>query len=256
MSSRFHVPVPLVADTVIDLPAGAARHVQVLRLQPGDALRLFNGEGGEWAATVTAMGRQQVQVRIDTHHAVDRELRWPVTLVAAMPANDRFEWLIEKATELGVAAIEPVMTERSVLRLSGERAERKREHWQAVAQAAAEQCGRTRVPRVALPVPLATVLRQESADAAPAHTRLLLSLADAEPLARRLRQALDVSTMAGHTALRVYSGPEGGFSPTEEASLRAASALPTTLGPRVLRSETAPLAVLSALQVWTDLLPD
>jgi 16S rRNA (uracil1498-N3)-methyltransferase len=258
MSSRFHVPGALVPDTVIDLPAGTARHVQVLRLQPGDALRLFNGEGGEWDATVTAMGRQQVQVRIDAHHAVDRELRWPVTLVAAMPANDRFEWLIEKATELGATAIEPVMTERSVLRLSGERAERKREHWQAVAQAAAEQCGRTRVPRISLPVPLTAALRQEVAHAAPAH-RLLLSLADAEPLAQRLRQALgapphDAREGATAPSLRLYSGPEGGFSATEEAALRAAGALPTTLGPRVLRAETAPLAVLATLQAWADML--
>lgn len=240
MSVRIFVDLPLQAGLRLDLPAGPARHVQVLRLQPGGELLLFNGQGGEWTATITQMsGRQQVQVEIGLQRDVERELPQHVTLVAAMPANDRFEWLIEKATELGAAAIVPVMTERSVLRLSGERAERKREHWQAVAQASAEQCGRTRVPVIATPASLASVLQAEAREASPADLRLLLSLADAQPLPQRLN--------AGGARLRLYSGPEGGFSPAEEALLRQSGALPTSLGPRVLRSETAPLAVLAVL---------
>jgi 16S rRNA (uracil1498-N3)-methyltransferase len=121
----------------------------VLRLQPGDGLTVFNGQGGEWDATVTRMGRQDVDLRIGAHVATARELACPVTIALGMPANERMDALVEKATELGVAAIQPLMCARSVLKLSGDRAEKRRAHWQAVAVAAAEQSGRTRVPAVA-----------------------------------------------------------------------------------------------------------
>jgi len=148
MSARLFIDTALAADQELALPEAAARHVQVLRLQPGEALRLFNGLGGEWAARIEHMGRRDVQVRVLSAMEVDRELPLPVTLAVGMPANERFEWLIEKATELGVAAIEPLVCERSVVRSAAERAQRKLEHWRGVAIAAAEQCGRTRVPRI------------------------------------------------------------------------------------------------------------
>ena len=241
MPARLYLEAPLSADTEFALPAGAARHVQVLRLQPGESVTLFNGQGGEWRADILRMGRQSVEVRVVAHDPVERELPIAVTLVAGMPANDRFDWLIEKATELGAAAIEPVVCERSVLRLSGERAERKREHWQAVAVAAAEQSGRTRVPVIA-PVrslPQAAALAAREADV----PNWLLSLADAAPMAERV--ALDLDQGMGR--LRIYSGPEGGFSAVEEALVRSIGARAISLGARVLRSETAPLAVLAAL---------
>jgi 16S rRNA (uracil1498-N3)-methyltransferase len=240
MPARLYVDLPLSPAAALALPADAARHVQVLRLQPGDAITLFNGQGGEWAAEVTRMGRQSVDVLVGAHDPVERELSCEVTLVAGMPANDRFDWLIEKATELGVSAIEPVQCERSVLRLSGERAERKREHWLGVAISAAQQCGRTRVPRIAPVRSLAQALAAE--DAADGAARLLLSLGDSRPLAERLDAALPQTRQ-----LRFYSGPEGGLSPSEEAALRTHGALGTSLGPRVLRAETAPLAVLATL---------
>ena len=241
MPARLYLDAPLRADTELALPAGAARHVQVLRLQPGEPVTLFNGQGGEWQAEILRMGRQSVEVRVVAHDPAERELPFAVTLVAGMPANDRFDWLIEKATELGVAAIEPVVCERSVLRLSGERAERKREHWQAVAVAAAEQSGRTRVPVVA-PVrtlPQAVALAKQDTEV----PHWLLSLADAMPMTERAEQDLGV----GRDRLRIYSGPEGGFSAAEEALVRGIGACAISLGPRVLRSETAPLAVLAAL---------
>jgi 16S rRNA (uracil1498-N3)-methyltransferase len=243
MPARLYLDAPLRADSELALPAGTARHVQVLRLQPGETITLFNGQGGEWTAEILRMGRQSVEVRVSTHDPVERELPIAVTLVAGMPANDRFDWLIEKATELGVAAIEPVVCERSVLRLSGERAERKREHWQAVAIAAAEQSGRTRVPVIA-PVrtlPQAAALAAQHADT----PHWLLSLADAVPMAERVAQ--DLGMGAGGGRLRVYSGPEGGFSAAEETLVRGIGARAISLGARVLRSETAPLAVLAAL---------
>ncbi|HMX11670.1 MAG TPA: 16S rRNA (uracil(1498)-N(3))-methyltransferase, partial [Burkholderiaceae bacterium] len=156
---RFFVDTPLGEARRLELPPTAARHVQVLRLQPGQPLTLFDGRGGEWAARVTAMGRQSVAVELLTHDPIDRELPLNVTLVAAMPANDRFDWLVEKATELGVSTIVPVLTARSVLKLAGERAQRKQAHWQGVAAAAAEQSGRTRVPAIGEVQPLQAWLR-------------------------------------------------------------------------------------------------
>lgn len=122
---RFYCPTPLQPGASLALPEGAARHVQVLRLQPGSAITLFNGEGGEWQATVTRMGRSDVQVQLLAYDAVEREAAREVHLAIGMPANERMDWLVEKAAELGAASLQPLLAERSVLRLSGERAEKK-----------------------------------------------------------------------------------------------------------------------------------
>jgi 16S rRNA (uracil1498-N3)-methyltransferase len=221
----------------LSLPAGAARHVQVLRLQPGDVIRLFNGEGGEFDATVTRMGRSDVDVEVGAHHAVEREAARAVHLLAGITANERMDWLVEKATELGVASITPLVAERSVLKLKGERAEKKLAHWQGVAVAAAEQCGRNRVPTVHPAVTLTEWVKK-----APPGERWVLSLSEGtQSLAQMQGQAAGLA-MAPVTVL---SGPEGGLSPTEEAAALAAGFAPVTLGPRVLRAETAPLAVLA-----------
>jgi len=233
MPPRFHVAEPLQAGLELSLPAGAARHVQVLRLQPGDELTLFNGEGGEWQARVTRMGRSEVRVQPQAHLAVERELALRVTLAVGMPANERMDGLVEKATELGVAAIQPLMTERSVLRLQGERADKKMAHWQGVAAAASEQCGRTRVPVVAPVRSLGDWLRGLPAAAGP---RYVLSLRTPQPLAA-----------SGVSQVCFLSGPEGGLSEAEEAAALAAGFVPASLGPRVLRADTAPLAALAHL---------
>ena len=146
---RIHLPQPLEAGQTLALPAEAARHVQVLRLQPGDALTLFGdpARGGEWRARVQAMGRRDVTVAVEAHVDVEREPARAVHLAVGMPANERMDWLVEKATELGVASVQPLLTARTVLRLDGERAARKVAHWQAVAvppasSAAATACRR------------------------------------------------------------------------------------------------------------------
>ncbi|NJM44231.1 MAG: 16S rRNA (uracil(1498)-N(3))-methyltransferase, partial [Brachymonas sp.] len=149
---RIYTPTALTPQASIALDAAAARHVQVLRLQPGDGLTLFNGQGGEFAATVEQMGRSNVEVSIGMHDTIEREAARQVHLAIGMPANERMDWLIEKATELGAASIQPLMTERSVLKLTGERAEKKQQHWQAAAIAACEQCGRNRIPVIHSPV--------------------------------------------------------------------------------------------------------
>jgi 16S rRNA (uracil1498-N3)-methyltransferase len=239
MPPRIHCHSPLHAGAEIELPPDASRHVQVLRLQPGAALTLFDGRGGEWSAEVLAMGRKTVSARVGRHRPVERELRTPVTLALGMPANERMDALVEKATELGVAAIVPLVCERSVLRVAGERAERKAAHWQAVAAAACEQSGRNRLPRIEAPQPL----RDWLAAGAPAATlRLVLSLADdARPLPACLADA------GATAAVTVLSGPEGGLSPAELAAAALAGFAPVTLGARVLRADTAPLAVLACI---------
>jgi len=238
---RFHCPVPLTCGEVIDLPPGAARHVQVLRLQPGALITLFNGgpdgPGGEFDATVTRMGRSDVQVLVGAHKGVEREAPRAVHLLAGITANERMDWLVEKATELGVVSITPLLAERSVLKLKGERADKKLAHWQAVAVAACEQCGRNRVPTLHPAQTLADWLQAPPQDG----QRLLLSL---RPGTQPLHAAAP-----GHTGLVFLSGPEGGLSGTEEDLALAHGFAPVTLGPRVLRAETAPLAALAALLV-------
>ncbi|MFT7776406.1 16S rRNA (uracil(1498)-N(3))-methyltransferase [Roseateles sp.] len=233
---RFFVDTPLAAGE-ITLPSGAARHVQVLRLQPGDALTLFDGSGPEWHAEVTAMGRSEVKVRLLTAGQPQRELVRAVTLAVVMPANDRMDFLVEKATELGAVALQPLVAERSVLRLSGERADKKRSHWQGVAISAAEQSGRTVPTRVEPVMSLAAWLALLP-DAEADEWRGLLSPRAAAPLAPFPQQR----------AL-FLSGPEGGLSDAEEDAARARGFAAITLGPRILRADTAPLAVLSWLSL-------
>ena len=234
---RFHCPVPLASGQTLSLPPGAARHVQVLRLQPGAVITLFNGEGGEFEATVTRMGRSDVEVAVGVHHAIEREAPRAIHLLAGITANERMDWLVEKATELGVASITPLVAERSVLKLKGERADKKLAHWQGVAEAAAEQCGRNRVPVIYPAVSLVQWLAHPTGDA----QRCVLSLAQGT---RSLSEGA-----AGVGPLLVLSGPEGGLSPAEESLALSSGFVPVTLGPRVLRAETAPLAVLAALTV-------
>lgn len=242
MPPRLHVDTPLSPGAEISLPPNAARHVQVLRLQPGDALTLFDGHGGQWQAEVLAMGRREVTARTIAHEAHELELPQPVTLAPGMPANERMDTLIEKATELGAAAIVPLVTERSVLRVAGERAERKAAHWQAVAVSACEQSGRNRVPPVAAPQTLAAWLPGALAAAGPGACGLQLSL---HPAAPPLRARVDAAAPGTHWVL--LSGPEGGLSPAEQQAAARAGFAPVSLGPRVLRADTAPLAALAVI---------
>lgn len=240
MAARLFVEQPLGAvelDAEWSLPAGAARHVQVLRLQPGDEVTLFDGSGDEWTAAVTAMGRSEVRVALRARQAVDRELRRAVTLAVVMPANDRMDGIVEKACELGAVAIQPLMSERSVLRLNGDRADKKRAHWQGVAVAAAEQCGRAKPLQVAPVKTLASWLAELPVDAD--EQRWLLSPVAAQPLS-----ALTSASSEAQQRITVLSGPEGGLSEAEEQSARSRGFSAAKLGPRILRADTAPLAVL------------
>lgn len=242
---RLHCPAPLAPDLVMNLPPGPARHVQVLRMQPGAGVTLFNGAGGEWDATIERMGRSDVQVRIGAHHPIEREAARAVHLALGMPANERMDWLVEKATELGAASLQPLVCERSVLRLSGERADKKQAHWQAIAVSACEQSGRNRVPAVVRPHDFARWCEtpDNSVVSEGPMLRLVLSLqADTRPLA-------EVVADRGADPVLLLSGPEGGLSPQELNQAQARGFVPVTLGPRVLRAETAPLAALAYLSL-------
>lgn len=231
---RIHVDHALAPGAEFALGERGARHVQVLRLQPGAALTLFDGRGGQWSAEVTRIGRRDVIVRAGTHAAVECELACRVTIALGMPANERMDSLIEKATELGVDTIQPLVCQRSVLRVEGERGERKAAHWRAVAAAACEQCGRNRLPTIAPPLAFVDWLSHAALE--PPQPRWLLSLAaDVGPL----------PAAPPAPRISVLSGPEGGFSDDEHAAALRAGWRPVSLGARVLRADTAPLAALA-----------
>ncbi|RZJ84718.1 MAG: 16S rRNA (uracil(1498)-N(3))-methyltransferase [Massilia sp.] len=236
---RFYCPAPLATGAAVDLPDTVAHHLHVLRMQPGDTLTLFDGRGGEYAATLAEIGKRRASATIGAHQALDIELPYALTLAQGLPEGTKMDWIIEKAVELGVARIEPLAARRSVVRLSGERAEKRHAHWQGVIVAASEQCGRNRLAELA---PVADFGRWiAAAQAAP---RILFSPRATQPLDAWAR-------ITPPQALIVLVGPEGGFTLEEEEAALAGGAVALSLGPRVLRTETAGLAALAALQaLW------
>jgi len=251
---RFHCPSALNSGDEFELPAGTARHVQVRRLQPDDLITLFNGEGGEFKATILRMGRSDVSVRVGEKIDTSRELNVRVNLWCGITANERMDWLVEKATELGASSLLPITAERSVLKLKGERSDKKLAHWQAVAVAASEQSGRNLVMAVKAPVSLQQALLEEQ-PAQPSQLRWVLSLAagtqDLHVALKRAQSHAQSHSGSVPFEVTVLSGPEGGLSLSEEAQALAAGFIPVSLGNRVLRAETAPLAVLSVLGTLT-----
>lgn len=234
---RLHLDAALDPGTQIDLPAQAAAHaVRVLRLQPGDAVTLFNGDGNDYPARLTIATARQVSARIDSRSAANRESPLRITLVQALARGEKMDWIVQKAVELGVAAIVPIVTERSEVKLDGPRAAKRLEHWRAIMAAACEQSGRAVVPLIESPQPLGPWLATLAHDDA---TRLVVHPGDG---ART--QALQQSARPVMLAI----GPEGGFGGRDLTALRAAGFRALSLGPRILRTETAGLAAIAALQ--------
>jgi 16S rRNA (uracil1498-N3)-methyltransferase len=234
------VDVPLSAGEALALPAAPAAHlVRVLRLGVGDAVVLFNGRGGEYSATIESTQRDRVQVRIGTHSPIDRESALSTTLLQGIARGEKMDHVIQKATELGVTRLIPVMSARSTVRLDAQGAARKQQHWQSVAIAACEQSGRNRVPTVESPMSLA-----DACAAADAVLKLaLVPTAGALPL-----RSLLGSTAAAPASIAMLVGPEGGLDEDEVRIAQHAGFVGCTLGPRILRTETAAPAVLAALQ--------
>ncbi len=235
---RLHVDALLAPGAIIELPPHVVRHVSALRLAPGADITLFNGQGGEYGARLERVGRGGTFAKIAAYRESERESPLSVTLALGVSAGDRMDVAIQKSTELGVTAIQPIEMERSIVRLSAERAERRMLHWQAVAVSACEQCGRNRVPEVR---PLISL--DEFLDAPMEGARLLLSPQGERGL-RDLERANTVTLLIG---------PEGGLAPYERERATSLGFEAVRFGPRVLRTETAPLAVIAALQaLWGD----
>jgi 16S rRNA (uracil1498-N3)-methyltransferase len=236
--TRVYVDGPLSSGKRITLEGSAASHVtRVLRLRVGAELILFNGTGGEYQASIDKAHGGSVIVAVGEQQAIERESPLALTLAQGVSRGERMDLVVQKATELGVSQLVPVLTERSVVRLSAQQSDRKLNHWRAVVIAACEQCGRNRLPSVAPPVPLAEFLRggRESDGGA----RLLLSPTGPATLAGLGRTA---------SGITVLVGPEGGLTDEEEAAAVAAGFTAVRLGPRVLRTETAAIAALALLQ--------
>lgn len=241
MIPRFHCPFPLAPGAHVELPEQAARHaLKVLRMKAGDTIILFDGRGGEWRAEILGAGGT-ARAALKEFTPRDLESPLPVTLVQALPAGDKMDWVVEKCVELGVTAIQPVAAKRSVIRLSAERMARRVAHWNAIAAAACEQSGRNHVPLVAPVLDLPQYLA-----AAMAQNALRLMLAPLAPTSFR--------TLAKPTQpIIAMIGPEGGWEEGEILAAQAAGFCLMQLGPRVLRTETAGAAVLASLQtLWGD----
>jgi 16S rRNA (uracil1498-N3)-methyltransferase len=230
---RFYVDGALRAGTSVPLPDDSAHHaVHVLRVHAGDEITLFNGRGGEFAARIASIQRLTVLVDVLAHRAVERESPLRMVLVQGVSAGERMDFTVRKSVELGVAEIQPVLAAASLARPKGERAAARQTHWQRIAIAACEQCGRNRIP-IVHPMVAASDYRGG------AGTRILLSPASELRFSQAVKSAGDEFTIA--------AGPEAGFNAQEEAALLDAGFVPARLGARVLRTETAGLAALAAL---------
>lgn len=236
---RLYCPQPLVPGISIDLPEAVAHHLYVLRLQAGDALTLFNGEGSQYQAELVALDKRRASARIQAEVAFDAELPYAITVAQALPEASKMDWIVEKAVEMGVAAIVPLAAARCVVRLSAERAEKKMAHWQGIVIAAAEQCGRNRLTRLAPPTAFHDWTAQHDL-----HRRILLSPRATETLPQWARHQPP-------QAISLMIGPEGGFTEQEEEVALARGALALGMGRRILRTETAAIAAVSALNaLW------
>lgn len=252
MTARFYYPEPMRPGQIITLPTGTDHHAtRVLRLKRGDKVILFNGKGGEFSGLIHRIDKSGSMVVLSQFHEIERESPLSISLVQAVCATEKMDWIIQKSVELGVSCIQPVTANRSVVRLTEERANRRLLHWQQVAIAACEQCGRNRIPEL---LPLRTLpdwLSQQYEDRSK-NTKnklayhFLLSASANERLSEFPAPAMDSS-------LTLLVGPEGGFTEEEEKAAFSAGFVSIYLGQRTLRTESAALAAIAAMQtLWGD----
>lgn len=241
-TSRFFCPAPLAPSTTIELPTDLAHHaIRVLRLKSDSDIILFNGQGGQYSARLLIDGKQGLAA-IGEHDPVENELDGDITLVQGIAAGDKMDWIIEKAVELGARQLIPITAQRSVLQLSGERLRKRLLHWRRIAQAASEQSGRNRIMEIQEPLPLRDYLVQSTT---PPQATLFCHPGSPQTLAQALA--------AEQNALSLLVGPEGGWSVEEQAAVEKHGLTPVSFGKRVLRTETAGLALIaaiSALRGW------
>ena len=233
---RFYLPTALAPHTTLNLPDNIIRHIHVLRLNAGDSITLFNGTGNDFAATLQTIGKRHAECHIHAQRQPENESPLAITLVQAISSGERMDFTLQKSVELGVRAIQPIISERCVVRLSGERADKRVQRWQDIVIAACEQSGRSIVPTVQPIVSFSDYLRQM-----PPELHLMMSL-------RRAQALRDIAPVP--QTLRLMIGPEGGWTPAEEQAALAAGVQTITLGKRVLRTETAAMAAMQVL--WGD----
>ncbi len=240
--NRIYCDGPLSSGAQVALPSAGAYHVaRVLRMREGAPLRVFDGTGGEFAAEITRVEGDAVTVRLGSQVQIATESPLRITLVQGVSRGERMDWTLQKATELGVSAVVPVLTARSVVRLDAKQAERKQAHWRGIVIGACEQCGRSKVPAVSP----ATTLRDYFANVRKEGMRLVLSPSAPGSLA-------GIASLPSKVDLLI--GPEGGLEDEELVAAQQAGFMPVRLGPRVLRTETAAVVALTVLQaLWGDL---
>jgi 16S rRNA (uracil1498-N3)-methyltransferase len=232
---RFFYPAPLSIGSVIDLPETVAHHVFVLRLQTGDTIQLFNGEGGCYVASIVEIAKKRASAELKVFLPEEVELPYSLTLAQALPEGSKMDWIIEKAMELGISSIQPLASQRCVVRLSAERAEKKLSHWEGIIVAAAEQSGRNRLAHLSAPLDLGKWLGQQDI-----HQRIMLSPRADQSLAEWTRHRAP-------QAVSLLIGPEGGFTEEEEDMATRQGVIALSMGPRILRTETAGLAAIAAI---------
>ena len=232
---RFYTPFDLAIGATIDLPESVAHHCQVLRLTAGDHVVLFNGKGGSYVASLSNIEKKRASAEVKTFNPDEVELPYAITIAQALPEASKMDWIIEKAVELGAAGIQPLTAQRCVTRLTGERAEKRRAHWQGIITSASEQCGRNRLAQLGQLSELKQWILQQDL-----HRRIILS-----PHAE-----LSLADWARHhpaQALTLIIGPEGGFAEQEYQLAISQGAIPLSMGPRVLRTETAGLSAITTM---------
>lgn len=232
---RFFYPFELDIGGLIILPDSVSHHCQVLRLKKGDPIILFNGTGGTFIASLILVEKKRVTAEVKTFNPEEVELNYAITLAQAIPEASKMDWVVEKAVELGVTGIQPLTTQRCVTRLSGERAEKRRNHWQAVIESASEQCGRNRLAHLGQLHNFTDWIHQQDL-----HRRLILSPHSEQSLA-------DWAHHHPAQAITLIIGPEGGFSDQELQLGISQGAIPLSMGARILRTETAGLAAIATV---------
>ncbi|MBA0917159.1 MAG: 16S rRNA (uracil(1498)-N(3))-methyltransferase [Nitrosospira sp.] len=250
---RFYCPGEITPGRILELPPNAAHHAaRVLRLEPGDRVTLFNGSGGEFSTVIASIGKSGTTVTVEEHLAAECESPLDIKLVQAVCANEKMDWIIQKAVEMGVSRIQPIITTRSLIRLSDERADKRLQHWQQIVISACEQCGRNHLPQLLPVLSLSDWLSRQMGEhkilpGESVHNPCFMLLPTSKKRLRDFPEATQCSS------LTVMVGPEGGFAPEEEAAALVAGLVPLKLGGRILRTETAALAAVAAMQaLWGD----
>ncbi|MDP1934379.1 MAG: 16S rRNA (uracil(1498)-N(3))-methyltransferase [Nitrosomonas sp.] len=247
MHARFYHPAEIAIGQLIELSVENKHHAaRVLRLKKGDAITLFSGHGGEYSAHIENISKSNTTVLIDAYHDMDCESPLNITLAQAICVNEKMDWIIQKAVELGVTCIQPVSTVRSIVHLSDERSSKRLQHWQKIIISACEQCGRNHLPQISPLITLPEWLSQKKTTQSAHDLSFMLSTTATESL-----KNIPQPPVSAHIALVI--GPEGGFTQEEEIAILHTGFIPVRLGKRILRTESAALAAISALQtLWGD----